>query len=1021
MNVNDITLIKAINPAAVNKQYSKAAGGEIEKKANAHITQGSARRVSAHDAEALAAILREVTASADTCIVPGVFRGSQLDSDFTVVTEEKLRELTGIKDKKDLAAKLHNVNGGQYAARLRDCIEQSPWVLLDFDDAPGIPDEWAAMDIAARLELFSRVVPGIDMCERIELRGSSNRVVNGTGGKPRSHAWIRVSHPEAIDTLRAFAAVEIVNKDIHFDMPIRSRKETDADGHPLVIGSAPRTVLDLSVWTPGRLVFCSQPDIDQASMPDYHVSDADITIVNPGAGLLDISGIQLPGSDARHRYKEVSGRTLSFSRANGKLHTYVAGVLSWDTEIIIKGRTLRFGDVVWNMQPGDRVRCEAPFRESHSEAGFIRVTDDYKAFAFDVGVNEKYMLGVPGRRCIKHDPKSLETALALIRDADDMNTLHGEVLERIKQLPGLVDSSVEHIAKAFQRRSGTLGERPGIATVRDMFNETKERLHQQALGQKYRAWQERIRLGDRVRIEWDDHQADAITKQVKARISAASADHVFDHGTVCSQVVMVPPQSVRMPMNSDGVRAPLPARALLRPYVRDTLIMRINRDVVFVEQKQRRLVSVPPNNNLVGSILADPSGLPVLRSIIKCPTFTLDGELVADAGYHPRTKVFVDYPAELRDAIPTGATREQAVEEVQWLLDNVFVDFPFETQRDSTAAIGFLLSAVMTPFLPAMPIFLADAWRPNTGKTLFCETVSRIVTGDALGANSYTTNEEEMEKKIISVLLEGHPMLLLDNLAHGTRFNSEALSKVSTSEFFDGRLLGLNKSVNLPSNVLVCLTGNNVAPIKDMMSRVISIRMNLPSNEQRVFKHPSLIDFVTANRSRILRSVLTVLQAFFNEGREYARGVKHFSRYPDWDQVVRIPLMWIGRDDLNEIFMDAAMDDELTDIQAAFMEATFNAFRQQPDARIVEFTVAELVSRVKTIASANWVVNDPLLSAVDDLMGNRPGSLNQRVLGVRLAKMKGQIAGGFKFDVLPKYAGSNKSRRYPLTRVAEGG
>ena len=81
--------------------------------------------------------------------------------------------------------------GRRVAARLAAGIDPSSWILLDADNPPGIPADWAAMSIQQRLEFWEPVMPGISRATRVELRASSARVVkNGESEKEASHALL---------------------------------------------------------------------------------------------------------------------------------------------------------------------------------------------------------------------------------------------------------------------------------------------------------------------------------------------------------------------------------------------------------------------------------------------------------------------------------------------------------------------------------------------------------------------------------------------------------------------------------------------------------------------------------------------------------------------------------------------------------------------------------------------------------------------------------------------------------------
>ena len=93
------------------------------------------------------------------------------------------------------------------------------------------------------------------------------------------------------------------------------------------------------------------------------MADADIKIVNPDGGVLDVSSIELPSDCNLEQLQEKTGRLLSYSQNNG-LKVSDTGTLTLDTLIDIKGVSKPLSEVVADMKPGDKVRCETPFRAS---------------------------------------------------------------------------------------------------------------------------------------------------------------------------------------------------------------------------------------------------------------------------------------------------------------------------------------------------------------------------------------------------------------------------------------------------------------------------------------------------------------------------------------------------------------------------------------------------------------------------------------------------------------------------------
>jgi predicted P-loop ATPase len=377
-----ITLIQSTNPPELGKRFKSLPDGSLQKRAVAQITAGTATAIAVATPADFAALLRKASELENTAIMSGRFSGANQDEPITLVTEKKLGRLLGCEGPPP--GGVQTIDGELYAARLKRGIESGPWILIDADNPPGIPAAWAAMTVGERLEKLEPIVPGISTCARIEYRASSARVVKD-GKEPgcATHAWIQISDPDKLDVLRNYLTVQSQLHGISFGSP-RYSKETSE-----VIGAQRRTVVDLAVLVSGRLAFCAKPTVEAEG---YFVADADVKIVNPQGGVLDVSGIALPGEAELAELRVKTGQSLSFSHGGGGITTTERSSLSMDTPIEIRGRIVPLHEVVADMAPGDKVRCEAPFRESQSEAAFIRMLDDGQPMLHDVGTGTSYFL-----------------------------------------------------------------------------------------------------------------------------------------------------------------------------------------------------------------------------------------------------------------------------------------------------------------------------------------------------------------------------------------------------------------------------------------------------------------------------------------------------------------------------------------------------------------------------------------------------------------------------------------------------
>lgn len=392
--MDKITLIRSIQPEKVCKTYTHN-GVTLEKDVIANVYDGEGITVSVPTAQAMAKILAKVTERQDLVICPGVWHNAEDRAPFKIMTERQLADTLGV-DLAQAPGGVVNHAGERISARLKRGISYSSWMLLDADNPPGMPADWAVLSIEERLKMWDAIVPGISLCERIELRGSSARV-HRTDEAPSvnaTHAWIRVSDPEKIAILKSHIRVQMVLKGLSFTFD----KVSKNDG--VVVGKEDRSLFDLAVMDTGRLVFCAKPELISW---DHAVADANITIKNEGAGPLDVSWVELPNQRALEDIRVKTGVTMRMSREGGNVSTIVTGELTLNTPIESRGVTRSLGEWAAGMRPQDKLRCEAPFRVSQSEAAFIRMGDNGLPFVHDIGSGTTYKLQ---RDTPREDPMS---------------------------------------------------------------------------------------------------------------------------------------------------------------------------------------------------------------------------------------------------------------------------------------------------------------------------------------------------------------------------------------------------------------------------------------------------------------------------------------------------------------------------------------------------------------------------------------------------------------------------------------
>jgi hypothetical protein len=279
-----ITIVTSIVPSTTGKAYRLEPDGNLTKHVIASIAHANAVTVEVRTADEMMKVLHQTTDTTNQALILDSL-GNNDGKPFEIVTKAELTSLLG---RRVGERGVYEINGRRVAARLKRGMQPSIWALLDADNPEGMPDELKNLTLAERLARLEKLLPRISSCERIELRSSSARVINGSGlPGERTHALIRVSDPSKIEVVREYLKIETVNEGLSFRSPRYSSKEPGK-----IVGYGQRTLIDLAVLLSGRLVFNAKPDVSNA--PGYSVIDAGIRLINPGCGLSTLAASSFP-------------------------------------------------------------------------------------------------------------------------------------------------------------------------------------------------------------------------------------------------------------------------------------------------------------------------------------------------------------------------------------------------------------------------------------------------------------------------------------------------------------------------------------------------------------------------------------------------------------------------------------------------------------------------------------------------------------------------------------------------------
>ncbi|MFN3960569.1 MAG: bifunctional DNA primase/polymerase [Parvularculaceae bacterium] len=324
-------------------------------------------------------------------------------------------------------------------------------------------------------------------------------------------------------------------------------------------------------------------------------------------------------------------------------------------------------------------------------------------------------------------------------------------------------------------------------------------------------------------------------------------------------------------------------------------------------------VKVEPPAKLMAMLhaVADESRFPVIRGLSMTPTLACERP-----GYDPESKLFLAFPEGMFPSAPMQPTREEA-EAALARLAHPLREFPFISEAARSVALSGIISAVVRGEMRTCPLHMIDAPAAGTGKTKLAEIIGIMGTGVPPSGVTHSADGEENEKRLVSILRTGDPVVLIDNVS--SDLEGDFLCAMLTNETVQARILGLSERVRLSTRVLMLATGNNIRLRGDMARRAVVCRLDakMTNPEDRKFDFDPVAD-VKAARPQLVADALTVVRAYIAVGRPAS--LPSYGSFEDWD-LVRGSLVWLGYADPAETRLAVKDDNPLVEERAEVLGA----------------------------------------------------------------------------------------------------
>jgi hypothetical protein len=226
--------------------------------------------------------------------------------------------------------------------------------------------------------------------------------------------------------------------------------------------------------------------------------------------------------------------------------------------------------------------------------------------------------------------------------------------------------------------------------------------------------------------------------------------------------------------------------------------------------------------------------LPPFNGIATAPLLHEDGSIHSLEGYDPHSGMWCERVPKLDGLLPQSPSFQQA-EAALLLIRSTFRTFCFADAKmirengvdivdlrqppgkDESAFLVALSTAVCRPSLWRAPGFIFRAPQlsgAGSGKGKLARCICQIAFGRHPSAFTKGPDNEEFEKRIASELIEGNPVVFIDNLNNYV-LKSDTLGSAITERPSRVRVFRVLKMVQLNAVAFIILTGNGLTVSED--------------------------------------------------------------------------------------------------------------------------------------------------------------------------------------------------------------
>ena len=280
-------------------------------------------------------------------------------------------------------------------------------------------------------------------------------------------------------------------------------------------------------------------------------------------------------------------------------------------------------------------------------------------------------------------------------------------------------------------------------------------------------------------------------------------------------------------------------------------------------------------------------GVKVIEGVRSFPFVSSSGKLVYEEGYYEEDRTVLKLSKRFTiPTVPEMPTDEEVDASTEKLFDLV-CDFPFKSESDRCNWLACLLLPFVREYIyEPTPMHVFEAPSYGTGKTMLASLIHWIVEGVDPAVMTASEQDDEMRKRLTSILAESKSSFaFVDNVNSLRQLSS--LAAMTTNVRWSDRWLGQNRILSFRNNLVWMITANNLLIDYEQARRAISIRQDAVCEnpeERSEFKYPHIRSHVFRNRPEYMQACLIIIQRWIAEGKP--TGDKSKGSFERWAKVM---------------------------------------------------------------------------------------------------------------------------------------